>query len=423
MDFYARFHKSRYPDLDGSPMHDPVCVAHVIDPTLMDGARRVHRGRLQRRPELGPHERRLARAASTRRAEREGRPRHRRRARSPSSSSSASARSGDARLRRDRAARQAGVRAAGGADAEGDGGARAALRRSAARRRRSSSRRTARTSTATSASSARGSSPSTPTSSSTPSTTTQARATPSSPTRASARSQADGLPAVGLTFGRPPRAPPRCRSTGAPASRSGSCARRRSSSRRAARSRTTSTSARARRSRAATGDRRVAFIASADHGHGHAPDGPYGFAPESAPYDEQIVELVRENRLGELAAWDAGVRRRGEGRQLLAAADAARRARRRLRRRAALVRGADLLRDAGRRLLAAEVDLGSPSVRRQRRDSAIRTAPQAHGVSGGTTSCTTQPRRSVEVDDVCRLAGRPERTRPATHPIASTRRP
>jgi inosine-uridine nucleoside N-ribohydrolase len=36
MDFYARFHKSRYPELDGSPMHDPVCVAHLIDPTLMD---------------------------------------------------------------------------------------------------------------------------------------------------------------------------------------------------------------------------------------------------------------------------------------------------------------------------------------------------------------------------------------------------
>jgi inosine-uridine nucleoside N-ribohydrolase len=35
MDFYARFHKARYPDLEGSPMHDPVCVAHVIDPTLM----------------------------------------------------------------------------------------------------------------------------------------------------------------------------------------------------------------------------------------------------------------------------------------------------------------------------------------------------------------------------------------------------
>jgi pyrimidine-specific ribonucleoside hydrolase len=35
MDFYARFHRRRYPDLDGSPMHDPVCVAHLIDPTLM----------------------------------------------------------------------------------------------------------------------------------------------------------------------------------------------------------------------------------------------------------------------------------------------------------------------------------------------------------------------------------------------------
>jgi pyrimidine-specific ribonucleoside hydrolase len=36
MDFYTRFHKERYPDLDGAPMHDPVCIAHLIDPTLMD---------------------------------------------------------------------------------------------------------------------------------------------------------------------------------------------------------------------------------------------------------------------------------------------------------------------------------------------------------------------------------------------------
>ena len=36
MDFYARFHKARYPDLDGSPMHDPVCIAHLVDPTLLD---------------------------------------------------------------------------------------------------------------------------------------------------------------------------------------------------------------------------------------------------------------------------------------------------------------------------------------------------------------------------------------------------
>jgi aromatic ring-opening dioxygenase LigB subunit len=56
----------------------------------------------------------------------------------------------------------------------------------------------------------------------------------------------------------------------------------------------------------ATADRRVAFIASADHGHGHTSDGPYGFAAESREYDDQIVQLVRENRLAELLAWDAG---------------------------------------------------------------------------------------------------------------------
>jgi aromatic ring-opening dioxygenase LigB subunit len=55
----------------------------------------------------------------------------------------------------------------------------------------------------------------------------------------------------------------------------------------------------------ATGDRRVALIASADHGHGHAADGPYGFTPESADYDAQIQALVRENRLAALPGWDA----------------------------------------------------------------------------------------------------------------------
>jgi aromatic ring-opening dioxygenase LigB subunit len=55
---------------------------------------------------------------------------------------------------------------------------------------------------------------------------------------------------------------------------------------------------------AATGNRRVALIASADHGHGHTADGPYGFAAESAPYDELIQELVAGNRLGELAGID-----------------------------------------------------------------------------------------------------------------------
>ena len=48
---------------------------------------------------------------------------------------------------------------------------------------------------------------------------------------------------------------------------------------------------------AAASGKRVALIASADHGHAHDPNGPYGFDPASAVYDEQIVELVRENRL------------------------------------------------------------------------------------------------------------------------------
>jgi aromatic ring-opening dioxygenase LigB subunit len=54
----------------------------------------------------------------------------------------------------------------------------------------------------------------------------------------------------------------------------------------------------------ATEDRRIALIASADHGHGHVVDGPYGFAAESAPYDELMQELVAGNRLAELVDVD-----------------------------------------------------------------------------------------------------------------------
>jgi aromatic ring-opening dioxygenase LigB subunit len=50
----------------------------------------------------------------------------------------------------------------------------------------------------------------------------------------------------------------------------------------------------------------VALIASADHGHGHTADGPYGFAPESAEYDDEIQAIVRDNRLGALPGWDPG---------------------------------------------------------------------------------------------------------------------
>jgi aromatic ring-opening dioxygenase LigB subunit len=49
---------------------------------------------------------------------------------------------------------------------------------------------------------------------------------------------------------------------------------------------------------------RVAVIASADHGHAHDPDGPYGFDPASASYDELVVGLVRDNRLEQLEEID-----------------------------------------------------------------------------------------------------------------------
>ena len=36
LDFYGRFHRRTYTELAGSPMHDPVAVAHVIQPGLVD---------------------------------------------------------------------------------------------------------------------------------------------------------------------------------------------------------------------------------------------------------------------------------------------------------------------------------------------------------------------------------------------------
>ncbi len=46
--------------------------------------------------------------------------------------------------------------------------------------------------------------------------------------------------------------------------------------------------------------RRVAFIASADHGHAHLEDGPYGYHPGAAEYDALICDLVREGNLARL---------------------------------------------------------------------------------------------------------------------------
>jgi aromatic ring-opening dioxygenase LigB subunit len=51
---------------------------------------------------------------------------------------------------------------------------------------------------------------------------------------------------------------------------------------------------------AAESGRRVAFIASADHGHAHLKDGPYGYHPDASTYDTLIRELVDGNRLEHL---------------------------------------------------------------------------------------------------------------------------
>ncbi|WP_456365433.1 DODA-type extradiol aromatic ring-opening family dioxygenase [Thermococcus sp.] len=47
-------------------------------------------------------------------------------------------------------------------------------------------------------------------------------------------------------------------------------------------------------------EKRIALIVSADHGHGHSENGPYGKVKESEEYDRLIMELINENRLEEL---------------------------------------------------------------------------------------------------------------------------
>ena len=43
--------------------------------------------------------------------------------------------------------------------------------------------------------------------------------------------------------------------------------------------------------------KRVALVASADHGHAHDADGPYGFDPAAAAYDERLLEILASGRL------------------------------------------------------------------------------------------------------------------------------
>jgi aromatic ring-opening dioxygenase LigB subunit len=52
----------------------------------------------------------------------------------------------------------------------------------------------------------------------------------------------------------------------------------------------------------ASGMARTALVASSDHGHAHDPEGPFGYDPASAEYDARVVDLVLQNRLGELTS-------------------------------------------------------------------------------------------------------------------------
>ena len=42
--------------------------------------------------------------------------------------------------------------------------------------------------------------------------------------------------------------------------------------------------------------KRIALIASADHGHTHAADGPYGFHPAGAAYDDLLLRILASER-------------------------------------------------------------------------------------------------------------------------------
>ena len=55
---------------------------------------------------------------------------------------------------------------------------------------------------------------------------------------------------------------------------------------------------------AQTTGRRIALIASADMGHAHTLDGPYGFDPASAEFDEAVQQAICEQNLGRLLHFD-----------------------------------------------------------------------------------------------------------------------
>lgn len=46
--------------------------------------------------------------------------------------------------------------------------------------------------------------------------------------------------------------------------------------------------------------KKIALIVSADHGHCHNPEGPYGYNEASKEYDEKILSIIKDNNLKQL---------------------------------------------------------------------------------------------------------------------------
>lgn len=59
-------------------------------------------------------------------------------------------------------------------------------------------------------------------------------------------------------------------------------------------------------------ERRVAIVASADWGHAHSEDGPYGYNPASAEFDAMVVDAVHAGSLESLVETDIGFAERAK---------------------------------------------------------------------------------------------------------------
>lgn len=55
---------------------------------------------------------------------------------------------------------------------------------------------------------------------------------------------------------------------------------------------------------AEAGEKRVAFVASADQAHAHDKAGPYGYSPKAAVYDRMVVEAVKGGRLSDVLKFE-----------------------------------------------------------------------------------------------------------------------